>query len=367
MKKIAFLLIVLFMSCQYRELQDPFSEVDKSAKLAGEKGLLLPNPFEIDEAVQKDVRKVINNEDLPYMRLKKALRYLHVNGFLNFEYDMSATLTAQEAFEKRRGNCLSHTGLFVALCRHLSVPVYFVYVSEALDFEERDGSYVVSSHIATGFADGAKTTVVDFNSERDNFRIYEKIDDTTAYCFFYNNLAVEKLMKGDYDGAQKILAFLLELKPDLKEIQNNMGVLLMKTGKYEEALSLYERMRASSQNYQPALHNGLLVSRRLKRKSAEDFFAADLKEISEKDPLLLCQKAIELEKAGSFSEAAACLRKALGYQPRNAFLYAVLARTYLETKDDPKAKAAYQRAKTLAPHLPILDELAEEYPVLVRP
>jgi tetratricopeptide (TPR) repeat protein len=367
MKKIAFFLIVLFMSCRYRELQNPFSEVERSVKLANDKGLLLPNPFEIDEAIQKDVLKAVNNEDPPYMRLRKALRYLHDNGFLNFEYDMSATLTAQEAFEKKRGNCLSHTGLFIALCRHLDVPVYFVYVSEALDFEERDGSYVVSSHIATGFADGSKTTVVDFNSERDNFRIYEKIDDRSAYCLFYNNLAVDKLMQGDYAGAEKILVFLLDLRPDLKEVQNNMGVLLMKTGRYEEALQLYLGMRASSQNYQPALHNGLLVAKRLQQKSAEDFFAADLREISDKDPLLLYQKGIELEKTGNFSDAAACLRKALGYQPRNAFLYAVLARVYIENKDEPKAKAAYQRAKTLAPRLSILDELVKDYPKFLIP
>lgn len=367
MKRLALLFLVLFLSCQHIELKDPFSEVDRSVRLAGEKGLLLPNPFQIDDAIKQDVVKLINPEDLPYMRLRKVLKYLHDNGFLNFEYDMSATLTAQDAFDKKRGNCLSHTGLFVALARQLQVPVYFVYVSEALDFEERDGSYVVSSHIATGFQDGPKTTVVDFNSERENFRIYEKIDDRSAYCLFYNNLAVDKIMKREYDEARKILVFLLELKPELKEVRNNMGVLLMKTGKYEEALNLYQDMRLTSQNYQPALHNGLLAAKRLQRKSVEESFSASMKEISEKDPLILYQKAIEMEKSGNFSEAVNYLRKALGYQPRNAFLYAVMARIYLESKDEIKARAAFQRAKSLAPRLPILEELSDENPVLLRP
>jgi len=367
MKKIALLLLVFLLSCQHVAPRDPFSEVNRSVKAASEKGLQLPNPFALDDTIKNDVEKLIRSEDMPHVRLRKALRYLHDNGFLKFEYDMSATLTAQEAFEKKRGNCLSHTGLFVALSRQLKLPTYFVYVSEALDFEERDGSYVVSSHIATGFQDGPKTTVVDFNSERENFRIYEKIDDRSAYCLFYNNVAVEKMINRDYAEAEKILAFLIYLKPELREVRNNMGVLLMKTGRYQEALDLYRDKRFFSQNYQPALHNGLLAAQRLKNSEAEDAFQASLKALADKDPLLLYQRAIELEKAGNYSEAVVCLRKAIGLQSRNAFLYSVLTRLYLEDNDEARAKAAYLRAKSLAPNLSILAELAARYPVLLKP
>lgn len=367
MKRFFLLAIVFLLGCQHLELKDPFSEVDRSVKLAGEKGLNLPNPFAIDDRIKNDLDRLIRPEDMPHVRLRKVLKYLHDNGFLNFEYDMSATLTAQEAFDKKRGNCLSHTGLFVALSRQLKVPTYFVYVSEALDFEEREGSYVVSSHIATGFEDGPKTTVVDFNNERENFRIYEKIDDRSAYCLFYNNVAVEKILKGEYDEARRILSFLIELRPELKEVKNNLGVLLMKTGKYEEALDLYMDMRTANQNYQPALHNGLLAARRLHKNPAEESFLSSLKEISDKDPLLLYQKALDLEKTGKYEDSIGYLRKALGYQPRNAFLYGVMARVYVESNDLQRAKAAYQRARTLAPHLSILEDLLTEYPHLATP
>ena len=367
MKRFFLLAMVFLLACQHLELKDPFSEVDRSVKLAGEKGLNLPNPFALDERIKNDLDKLIRPEDMPHVRLRKVLKYLHDNGFLNFEYDMSATLTAQEAFDKKRGNCLSHTGLFVALSRQLKVPTYFVYVSEALDFEERDGSYVVSSHIATGFEDGPKTTVVDFNNERENFRIYEKIDDRSAYCLFYNNVAVDKILKGEYEEARRILRFLVELKPELKEVRNNLGVLLMKTGKYEDALSLYHDMRTANQNYQPALHNGLLAAQRLRRKPAEDVFKTSLKEISDKDPLLLYQKALDLEENGKYEESVAFIRKALGYQPRNAFLYAVMARVYMENNDLQRAKVAYQRARTLAPHLAMLEDLSAEYPQIITP
>lgn len=367
MKRLFLFLTVFIFACQHLDLKDPFSEVDRSVRLASENGLVLPNPFALDDRIKNDLDKLIRSEDMPHVRLRKVLKYLHDNGFLNFEYDMSATLTAQEAFEKKRGNCLSHTGLFVALSRQLKVPTYFVYVSEALDFEERDGSYVVSSHIATGFEDGPKTTVVDFNNERENFRIYEKIDDRSAYCLFYNNVAVDKILKGEYDEARRILSFLVQLKPELKEVRNNLGVLLMKTGKYEDALSLYQEMRASNQHYQPALHNGLLAAQRLRRKAAEEAFRTSLKEISDKDPNLLYQKALDLEKNGKYDESVFFIRKALGYQPRNAFLYAVMARVHMENDDLPRAKAAYQRARTLAPHLAILEDLSAEYPQMVAP
>ncbi|MFB3852021.1 MAG: tetratricopeptide repeat protein [Acidobacteriota bacterium] len=364
-KKLFFLTIGLFLlSCVYQNHQEPFSEITKLVASAEQKGLSLPNPFEIDDSIKSEIAKTISAEDPPHLRFRKVLRYLYANGFLNFDYDINSTLSAQETFEKKRGNCLSYTGLFVSLARNLNVPVNFAYLSEIVDFEEKEGSYVVSSHIAAEFNDGHRTILVDFNRQREDFKLYERIDDQTAYCLFYNNLAVSKITNGELAEAEKILDFLLEIKPFQKEILNNKGVLLIKMGKYEEALSFFNNMRLSGILYQPSLSNGLLVSQILKRKDFAEQFSKELKEFSENDPLILYQKAIDYANENNFKDAIASLKKAIAEQPRNAFLHATLSVLYIKNGEFQKAKQEFRKAKRFSPNLPILEEILKSYPSL---
>ncbi len=366
MKRWAFYssICLLLFSCVYNNREEPFQEVEKIVASAGQKGMNLPNPFEIDDSIKREIEKNMAFEEPPHLRFRQILRYLYANGFLNFDYDINSTTNAQETFEKKRGNCLSYTGLFVALARYMNVPVNFAYLSEIVDFEEKEGSYVVSSHIAAEFNDKQKTILVDFNRQRENFKLYERIDDKTAYCLFYNNIAVSKITEGKLEEAEKILNFLLEIKPFQKEILNNKGVLLIKKGKYEEALYFYKNMVVSGIVYQPSLSNGLLVANILKRNNDIEEFTKELKEFSEKDPLLLYQQAVDLAREQNFKGAIAELKKAIAEQPRNAFLQATLAVFYFKNGELQKAKKAFQRAKKISPDLSIIKEIEKMYPSL---
>lgn len=366
MKKIIIVSTILFflLFCAYHINHDPFSEISKVVSSAEKKGLSLPNPFEINEEIKVKIEKSVFPNDPPYLRFRKVLRYLYTNGFLNFDYDINSTLNAQETYERKQGNCLSYTGLFVSLSRHLNIPVNFAYLSELVDFEEKDGSYVVSSHIAAEFKDGNKTVLVDFNQQREDFKLYEKIDDKTAYCLFYNNVAVTKIIRREFEEAEKIIDFLLEIKPLQKEILNNKGVLLLKRGKYKDALSFYNEMRLSGVIYQPSLNNGLLVAKILKRSDYEEIFAKELKTFSERDPLILYQKAVDFANDNNFKEAINTIKKAIKEQPRNAFLQATLTVLYLKNGEIEKAKQSFNKAKKLSPNFYLLEEIIEKYPQL---
>lgn len=366
MKKvfIIFIFLSFLLFCSYYINQDPFEEIAKVVSAAEKKSLSVPNPFEISSSIKTEIEKSISPDDPPYLRFRKILRYLYTNGFLNFDYDINSTLNAQETFEKKRGNCLSYTGLFVSLSRHLNVPVNFAYLSELVDFEEKDGSYVVSSHIAAEFKDGNKTILVDFNKQKEDFKLYEKIDDKTAYCLFYNNVAVTKIIKREFEEAEKIIDFLLEIKPFQKEILNNKGVLLLKQGKYEEALSFYNEMRLTGVIYQPSLNNGLLVAKILRRSDYEEIFSKELKTFSEKDPLILYQKAVDYANDNNFNEAINTLKKAIKEQPRNVFLHTTLTVLYLKNGEIEKAKQSFNKAKRLSPSFYLLEEIVNNYPQL---
>ena len=366
LRYVSIFLVFVFLSCAVKYNFSPFLEIEKASELAKKRGLSFPNPFEISDNVKQEVEKKVHLNEPPYQRFKAVFDFLCENGKVNIDYNLHKTLTAQETYEQKKGNCMSYTGLFVAIARHLNLPVYFAYINNIVDFEEKDGSYIVSSHIAAGFNDGVKTLLVDFLREKENFQFYEKIDDLTAYCLFYNNLAVEKVSEGKYDEAQQILDFLLSLKPSLKEVLNNKGVLYLKKGEYDTAMKIFDRMRLEKMNYQPALHNGLLTAQILKNTYYEQIFEKELKEFADNDPIILYEKSIDLARKGNYNEAIDLTKRAIIQKPQSAFLYATLSVLYIKNGNLDKARDAFKRAKRMSPNLFLLDEIVKEYPQIQK-
>lgn len=363
-----FVLIFFLLACVVHNNFPLFPEIKRASDLANKRGLPLANPFEIGEDVKKEVASKINQNQIQYLRLKEIFDFLCQNDRVNFNYNLQENLTSQETYEKRKGNCISYTGLFVSIARELRIPVYFAHLNDIVDFEEKDGSYIASSHIAAGFNDGERTLLVDFlrEKERENYQFYEKIDDLTAYCLFYNNVAVVDILEGKYEEAQKILDFLLSLKPSLNELLNNRGVLYLKKGEYEKALQMFDKIRLKKIGYQPAFHNGLLTSKILKNEFYERLFAEELKKYSNNDPVLLYERSMELAKQGKLAEAINLIKKAISEKPRSAFLYASLSVLYVKNGDLIKAKDLFKKAQKISPNLYLLGDIVAEYPQLQR-
>jgi pentatricopeptide repeat protein len=360
--------IFVFLSCAVKHNFSPFLEIEKASELAKKRGLPLANPFEISENVRKEVSSNINQNQPQFLRVKEIFDFLCQNERVNFNFNLQENLTAQETYDKKKGNCISYTGLFVSIARKLNIPVYFAHLNNIVDFEEKDGSYIASSHIAAGFRDGERTLLIDFlrPQERENYQFYEKIDDLTAYCLFYNNVAVEYILEEKYEDAQQILDFLLSLKPSLNELLNNRGVLYLKKGEYEKALQIFDKMRLKKMGYQPALHNGLLTSKILKNKSYEQIFTEELQKYENNDPLLLYERSMELAKQGKIEEAINLIKKAISEKPQNAFLYASLSVLYLQSGDLVLARDFFKKAQDISPNLYILGDIVAEYPKIKR-
>ena len=68
-------------------------------------------PLNISADITEMLDRLIAKNDSPALRIAKIQTLLFNEGYLNLQYTESKTLTADEVFRTRRGNCLSAMNL----------------------------------------------------------------------------------------------------------------------------------------------------------------------------------------------------------------------------------------------------------------
>jgi tetratricopeptide (TPR) repeat protein len=330
-------------------------------------GLSLENPFDITPEMADDVdREVAAKGGSTEDRLRRLTHFLNDLGYVHFQYVAGQSLTAIQAFEARRGDCMAYSNLFVGLARHLQIPVYFIHISETRNYSEREGLSFVSSHMAAGCTLQYYTVVVDLTGQGPEYSLslYDATDDATAVGLFYNNEAVGYLLKGEVLRAEKLLGYLVAELPDLKEAYNNLGVVLLRQGRYAEALKVLQEAVARFPDYQPLYINVTQAAKGAGRPE----LALSLEKQGEKrlaqDPFFLFSQGLARFLAKDYLGAVPFFKQALARQPGSPVLYAWIARAYLAEGREREGKEAFARAQFWAPMLPFLKSLRLEYPVL---
>jgi tetratricopeptide (TPR) repeat protein len=357
-------LLLALVGCAPMRVTEIYPVVDDAVKMGNAEGLALENPYLIDDEIAATVDQEVGRWGTPYDRLHRVLRFMTDRGLLGFQYAQDVTVTAREAYHARRGNCMSYTNLFLGIARHLDVPVFLIHINEATSFYEKDGTFVVSTHMAVGYDAVVRITLVDLGGESDRLRVYERASDLAGFCLFYNNVAVEKMLSGDIPGAEKLLAFLVRIFPPLKETRNNLGALYLRQARYEEALALYTVLAAASPDYRPAFTNGLVAARGAGRQDLVERFAQGAATLAEKDPFYLFNQGVTAFQKGDYTTAESYFHRAASQQPHNPLVSAWLSRTYLQSGRTEEGIEEFRKAQELAPYHRILAEMRSLFPAL---
>jgi hypothetical protein len=126
--------------------------------------------------------------------------------FLNFRYDPSVTLSAEDAFRLKQGNCLSFSSMIVAMARAAGLVAWYQEVDVPQEWSSINETLLVARHVTAVVEDQHLEYVVDISRKyneqdrknRDHFGTYHwrrKISDKEALAQFYNNLGVDALMR----------------------------------------------------------------------------------------------------------------------------------------------------------------------------
>ena len=87
------------------------------------------DPLYISADITGMLDRLIAKNDSPALRIAKIQTLLFNERYLNLQYSESQTLTADEVFRSRRGNCLSVMNLYIAMARYAGIDAAFQTVA----------------------------------------------------------------------------------------------------------------------------------------------------------------------------------------------------------------------------------------------
>ena len=283
----------------------------------------------------------------PAAHLRHLQNALFNRGEFQFTYDEELTLTAKEAFELRRGNCLAFTSLFIALSRSIDLPTFLVSVERVLDVTREENLVIVNRHVVAGFREAGSLRLFDFYLSSEAPHLQQRIVDDLAGSAMYHTNIGGNLLKDDrlYEASAHLhLATMLD--PDLAAAWVNLGVARRRDGDREGALRAYETALRSQPGNPSALTNMAYVfSEAGMHEEARDALRAAA-EGSSSPFSLIALADVELAR-GQHDDAGKYLRRARWSYSDVPEVYDALARWAREGGQQNLAARYRERANRL--------------------
>jgi tetratricopeptide (TPR) repeat protein len=218
----------------------PTTERWKEVVAGGSADVVSPHyPLDVTPAMVELAGEVAGRGK-PAEKLRALQDYLFDPERFPFEYERGGTYTAIEAFEKRRGNCVAFTMLFIALARSSGVDAQPALLRTVHEREREGELIVVNNHVVAVFKKPRGVLMYDFARSRDSAPVGMRLlNDNWITAIYLNNLGVEDLRAGRLERAMERLEMAVAMAGDFSMAFNNLGVVYRRLGEHEKALNAY--------------------------------------------------------------------------------------------------------------------------------
>lgn len=364
MRKLVFSFVAAALVCGYEPALAAPPSPDRAMELwhrqVTARGLdpsQVVHPLETTPEMETLARSVAGQRE-PRDQLRHLQQYLFDTDAFPFDYDAQGTYTAEEAFRRREGNCVSFTNLFIALGRSLGIPLRAALIRRG-DSELDGNLVVVNNHMVAVYQHSDGVTAYDFSQSRgDRIAGLFVMDDIWVSSIYLNNKGVEAIRNGDYDTAIELLTRARHLTPEFTAVHGNLGVAYRMSGDVDQALNVY-RQALEYEARDPSVLNNL--ARLLSSLGREDEAHAALQAANLRDatPFLLITRGDLEAQAGNPREALKLYKKARRADPDLADPWVAMARVQLSLGETRAAQRSVRRAVKVDPAHAEARELAE--------
>ncbi|MBL4817114.1 MAG: hypothetical protein JKY74_16725 [Shewanella sp.] len=274
-----------------------------------------------------------------------------------FEYRDYRTRTAAQTYGDRAGNCMSLVLLTAALADVVGVDVEFQDIEVPPVWDKQGNFYLINGHVNLRLIPRTRSDrifvskraiQIDFLPER-AVRGYNKIrvDKQTVLAMFYNNVAAESLVLGDYDRAYGLLKLGLQQQADYVPALNTLAVLYRYKGLEQQAEILYKLALSVSDHNMNALYNYaiLLGSQGRLDEWAKIHKILELDRIA--NPYYYYDMAQQAYFEREYQDALLWYKRAVDKADYRHEFYFGLSRAYWATGDERLAKKNMEKALSL--------------------
>lgn len=278
-------------------------------------------------AVSPAMKRYLAEHIEPLVRRRGAqmalLDALYERGELLLEYDAARTRTAAEAFDARRGNCLSLVVMTAAFAEELGLHVRFQEVLGVAEFEAKGDLTFVIGHVNLALGGGRDRSpvafpdpgwlVVDFLPGQDVRRQRTReLEPRRVRALYMNNRAAEELAAGRLNDAYWWARGAWRQDPGLPVLYNTLGVIYRHAGLLPEAERALSAARALDPDNAHVAGNLAGLQRQLRSTAAAGPAPA---------PSAALERARAALDRGQPDRALALLQAELARTPRGAELH----------------------------------------------
>jgi Flp pilus assembly protein TadD len=304
--------------------------------------------------VSAPMKRFIRNyasEDMANGRKAWNLAYATLNPvLLNFDYDSSLTLTAADTFDRRTGNCLGFSSMFIAMAREAGLKAWFQEVKIPPEWTNVNETLLVSMHVNAVVQGARSDYVVDVTgAKRAEWEQIRKLSDAEAEAQYYNNHGADALVKNDLARAFAYLVKAIRIAPDTSYIWSNLGVVYMRNSQVEDAQQAYDTALEINPAETVALNN----LHRIYVEEGDLVRAEKVKSRVERhrrrNPYYLHHRSVLAVGEQRYEDAIELLNRAIKINSAVYKFHYALARSLFLSGDNESAQRSLDRAIQLAP------------------
>lgn len=324
-------------------------ELQKALKAQGVDPASVVIPFEITDEMRTWARSQVPDSIPQEERLEKLLSAMVDPGRLELRYEGGHTVTAREAFESRKANCLAFTSLFVGLARELGIPAYYLDVEDVERFEKDGDLMVVSGHVSAGFSVGSgKVKILDFSpAGTPSYRRVYPVSDQRAVALYYSNRGAEALRAGSVEEALTWLHKAVEIDPEFGGSWVNLGVALRRTGDVPGAEEAYRRSLEADPQTASAYSNLAALLRSRGEDAEAERLLAIAANVDNRNPFSYVALGDLSLAQGRLEEARRFYRRAFRLKQEDAEICAALGMVALASGNQGEARKWLRRAESM--------------------
>jgi tetratricopeptide (TPR) repeat protein len=269
---------------------------------------------------------------------------------LAFSYDPQVTLTADEAFRQRRGNCLTFAAMFVAMARDAGLEARFQEVIIPPKWSAVNDTVLVSKHVNAVVSDNFRNYTVDVSRRETSPRdTSQPLSDREARAQYFNNHGADALVREDLPLAYANFARALEIQPGLAYVWSNLGVVLRRNGQTDAAIHAYRAALQYDPDHAVALNNLHTIYTEEGDLEAAAVLARRVEKNRRNNPYYLLHLAEVANEEQRWSDAIGLLNQAIGIDEGEYRFYYALAQAQFNAGQVEVAQASLDRARALAP------------------
>ena len=349
-KRLSLILLVFLASCTATPSEFiPAEDAELTARIAAvsvaESGDEL---LQLSDEIRQSLIERVDPDWGDIRKFRQLSAFLFGADEMNIRYDVWLTHDAKDTFDKKRGNCLSLSSLFVAAARHLDIDSYFETVEVAPKWAHEGNTMIRYEHIVAAGRLGQTEYVVDFLPEFTGEKKGRlRISDEQALALYYSNRAVEAMINEDFPGGIHTLLQALRLWPENSSIWSNLGAGFRRTGDSALAEASYRRALKHDRHNYSALANLTRLYLMEGRDEEADQYLRAVSRYYRRNPYYHFQLARMQITRGDLERARKNLERATALEKDDPRLYDALADTYNRLNNPELSMKSAKRAESI--------------------